>query len=181
MKYNDMKTSKFISLILRHKPQEIGLMLDAHGYVRVDKLLEGMNRKGYNITKIDLDRIVKEDNKGRYSYSQDNIYIRANQGHSIKVDLELQPITPPNVLYHGTCIRVKDLIIKDGIKKMNRQYVHLSKDIETATKVGLRHGELIIFEVDCKSMVKDGYNFYLSENGVYLTDYVPNKYIIVKR
>ena len=177
MKNSDTKTSKFISLILRHKPQEIGLKLDKYGYVKVSDLLVGMNNKGYNITNLDLDRIVSEDNKQRYSYSDDKLYIRANQGHSIPVNLELKSIIPPNILYHGTCIRVKDTIIKDGIKKMQRQYVHLSKDIETATQVGLRHGELIIFEISAFKMLKDGYKFYISENGVYLTDYVPSQYI----
>ena len=177
MRYNDTKTSRYISYVLRHNPQDINKELRKDGYMLVKDLLEGMNNKKYDITLEDLDRIVKEDNKQRYSYSSDKLMIRANQGHSINVDVDLKEIIPPNILYHGTCTRVKDIILKQGIKKMNRQYVHLSKDIETATKVGKRHGELLIFKIDCDRMVKDGIKFYISENGVYLTDYVDKKYI----
>ena len=177
MKYNDTKTSKFISLILRHKPEAINKELRHDGYMLINDLIEGMNNKGYNITINDLDRIVREDGKQRYSFNSNKTMIRANQGHSIKVDIGLKEIIPPNILYHGTCIRVKDIILKEGIKKMSRQYVHLSKDIETAEKVGKRHGELLIFKINCEQMIKDNIKFYISENGVYLTDYVDSKYI----
>lgn len=175
---NDTKISKFISLVLRHKPEVINAELNDNGWLLVDTLIKGIKNK-FNIdfTLEDLKRIVKEDNKQRYSFDDNMTYIRANQGHSVKVDLELKPIKPPKVLYHGTCKRVKNSILKEGIKHMNRQYVHLSKDIETASKVGKRHGELIIFTVNSESMYMDGYNFYKSENGVWLTDYVPSKYI----
>ena len=177
MKYNDTKTSKFISLVLRHKPQVINKQLDEFGYMYVSDLLQGMNNKGYDITLEDLDRIVDTDEKERYSYNSTKDKIRANQGHSVKVNLGLKPIKPPKILYHGTCKRVERNILNEGIRKMSRQYVHLSKDIETATKVGKRHGELLIFKIDSERMFLDGYNFYISDNGVYLVDYVPNKYI----
>ncbi|WP_027624929.1 RNA 2'-phosphotransferase [Clostridium lundense] len=175
----DMKFSKFISLVLRHKPETIGLDMDEEGYVNVNKLIEGMNKIGMAITRQDLDRIVAEDNKQRYSYdlSDDRDKIRANQGHSIKVNLNLKPVSPPAELYHGTAKRFLNSILKEGIKKGNRQYVHLSKDIETAIKVGVRHGEVVVLKIDSYNMAKDGYTFYCSENKVYLTDYVPTKYI----
>lgn len=170
---NDTKVSKFISLILRHKPEEIGLKLDKYGYIKVDDLLKCMINKGYNITIDDLNRIVVEDDKQRYSYSDDGMYIRANQGHSIEVDLSLENKEPPKYLYHGTTTRFLDSIMDKGICKMSRQYVHLSEDIETATKVGLRHGELVILKVSAKEMYGNGFDFYLSKNGVWLTDEVP--------
>ena len=175
----DMELSKFISLILRHKPEEINLELDIYGWANVSNLISGMTKKGFKVTLDDLKRIVIEDNKQRYSFNNDGTKIRANQGHSVKVNLELVPIKPLNVLYHGTSTRFRDSILKNGINKQRRQYVHLSADIETASNVGKRHGELIIFVVDSKQMYGDGYKFYLSENKVWLTDYVPNKYIKV--
>lgn len=172
----DMRISKFISLILRHKPEEIGLTLDEYGYVNVSDLIEGLNRKDYKVTISDLERIVAEDNKQRYSFNKNKTKIKANQGHSIDVNLELQSIEPPKVLYHGTATRFSDSIYKEGIKKQGRQYVHLSADVETAAKVGKRHGELVIFKVNSQQMYRDGYKFFLSENKVWLTDYVPIKY-----
>lgn len=178
----DMKFSKFISLVLRHKPETIGLKLDEEGYVSVKSLIEGMSKQGLDIKKEDLDRIVAEDNKQRYSYdlSGDEERIRANQGHSIKVNLNLEPTDPPSELYHGTAKRFLQSILKEGIKKGNRQFVHLSRDIETATKVGTRHGQAVVLRIDTHEMIKDGFQFYCSENGVYLVDYVPTKYISFK-
>ncbi|MFT8350599.1 RNA 2'-phosphotransferase [Clostridium saccharoperbutylacetonicum] len=173
----EMQISKFISLILRHKPEEIGLKLDEYGYIKTSDLIKGLNLKGYRVTISDIERIVAEDNKQRYSFNEDKSKIKANQGHSIAVNLELQPIEPPKVLYHGTATRFSESICKEGIKKQNRQYVHLSSDVETATKVGKRHGELVIFRIDSDQMYKDGYKFYLSENKVWLTDYVPIEYL----
>lgn len=173
----DMRISKFLSLILRHKPEEIELTLDQYGYINTSDLIRGLNKKGYKVTISDIERIVEEDNKQRYSFNDDKTKIKANQGHSISVNLELQPIEPPNVLYHGTATRFSESICKEGIKKQNRQYVHLSSDIETATIVGKRHGQLIIFKVNSEQMHKDGFQFYLSDNKVWLTDYVPIKYL----
>lgn len=172
----DMRISKFISLILRHKPEEIGLTLDEYGYVNTSDLIKGLNRKGYRVTISDIERIVEDDDKQRYSFNEDKTKIKANQGHSIAVNLELQDIEPPKVLYHGTATRFSESICKEGIKKQGRQYVHLSSDVETATKVGKRHGELVIFKINSEQMYKDGYKFFLSENKVWLTDYVPIKY-----
>lgn len=172
----DQKASKFISLILRHKPQEIGLQLDEYGYVNTNDLINGMIRKGYNVTITDVERIVSEDDKQRYSFNSDKSKIKANQGHSIEVNLELQPVKPPMVLYHGTSKKVLNSILSQGITKKSRQYVHLSADIETASKVGTRHGELVLFKVDSKRMYEDGHEFYLSDNGVWLVDFVPSKY-----
>lgn len=176
----DMRVSKFISLVLRHKPEEIGLKLDEYGYIDISKLIKGINEKGYKVTIEDIERIVMEDDKQRYSFNDDKTKIKANQGHSIAVNLELKSIEPPSVLYHGTATRFRDSICKEGIKKQNRQYVHLSKDIETATKVGKRHGELVIFKINSQQMYQDGFKFYLSENKVWLTNYVPIKYLNVE-
>ncbi|HBJ1650855.1 TPA: RNA 2'-phosphotransferase [Clostridium botulinum] len=173
----DMKASKFMSLVLRHKPQEIGLKLNQYGYMSVKDLINGMNNKGYNITKEDIERIVKDDDKQRYSFSSDKLNIRANQGHSININLELEEKEPPIVLYHGTSTKFLENILNEGIKKQKRQYVHLSNDIETATKVGKRHGELVILEVNTQQMHEQGNKFYLSKNGVWLTDFVPRKFI----
>jgi putative RNA 2'-phosphotransferase len=172
-----MRISKFISLVLRHKPEEIGLTLDEYGYMNTSDLIEGINKKGYTVTMSGIERILAEDDKQRYSFNDDKTKIKANQGHSTKVNLELKAIEPPTLLYHGTATRFSESICKEGIKKQNRQYVHLSADIDTATKVGKRHGELVIFRVNGQQMYQDGYKFYLSENKVWLTDYVSIKYI----
>ncbi len=177
----NMRISKFMSLILRHKPEEIGLTLDEYGYINISDLIKGLNKKGYKVTISDIERIVAEDGKQRYSFNDDKTKIKANQGHSIKVNLELQAVEPPKVLYHGTATRFIESMRKEGIKKQNRQYVHLSADVETATKVGKRHGELIIFKINSEQMSKDGYKFFLSENKVWLTDYVPVKYFEIFR
>ena len=177
MKNNDSKISKYISLILRHKPEEIGLKLDEHGYLGVLDLIEGLNKSYEGFSMDDLERIVREDSNGRYSFNEDKSKIRANQGHSIKVDLGLEPIKPPKVLYHGTRRKYLESILKNGLIKKERQYVHLSKDIETASIVGKRHGDLVILEVDSESMFNDGIKFYLSKNNVWLCDYVKVEYI----
>lgn len=176
---NYKKISIFISLILRHKPEAINCKLDTKGWLSCDKLIYGIrNNFNINFTMNDLKRIVKEDTKQRYSFSEDKKYIRANQGHSLKyVNLDLQEVKPPNILFHGTCDRVVDSILKSGIKKMNRNYVHLSDDINIAKKVGKRHGNVVIFRINTEQMYEDGYKFYLSENRVWLTNFVPNKYI----
>lgn len=177
MKNSDTKISKYISLILRHKPEEIGLELDEHGYLNVSDLINGINRSWKNFNIDDLERIVREDSKQRYSFNEDKSKIRANQGHSIPVNLELQPIKPPNKLYHGTGRKYLDSILKNGLIKKERQYVHLSGDIETASVVGKRHGELVVLEIDSESMFNKGIKFYLSKNNLWLCDYVPVEYI----
>ncbi|GAA0083358.1 RNA 2'-phosphotransferase [Clostridium sp. CTA-6] len=173
----DLKISKFISLVLRHKPQEANLELDKHGWCNITDFLKGLNNKGFKVNITDIERIVREDDKQRYSFNEDKTKIRANQGHSIKIDLKLKAIKPPKVLYHGTSTKVINKILHEGIKKQSRQYVHLSSNIETASKVGKRHGKLAILEVNTEQMHLEGYNFYLSDNKIWLTDYVPSKYL----
>ena len=171
------RASKFLSLILRHDPGQIGITLDPQGWAVVDDLIKGMNDAGSGIGLKDLKVIVETDAKNRYSFSADGLKIRANQGHSVPVDLGLVELQPPDVLYHGTATRFWDSISTEGIKKMSRQYVHLSSDIATATSVGSRHGKLLVLTIDAKSMYTDGVKFYQSENGVWLTDDIPLKYV----
>lgn len=168
--------SKFISLILRHKPEVIGITLDKHGWANTQELIDGINKKTpFNISM--LEDIVKTDNKQRYTFNEDKTKIRANQGHSVNVDVELQEIIPKKNLYHGTGERFVDSILKTGLKPMSRQYVHLSSDIKTATNVGTRHGKPVIFEINVQQMLEDGFTFFISKNGVYLTKEVPKQYL----
>lgn len=164
--------SRYIALILRHRPDVIGITLDEHGWANVSDLLSGIE-----ITMEMLEKIVEEDSKQRYSFNQDKTLIRANQGHSVKVDVELKECIPPNILYHGTGVKYCSSINKQGLISKSRLYVHLSKDIETATNVGNRHGEPFIYEVRAKDMYNDGYKFFLSQNGVWLTKEVPVRYL----
>ena len=170
------ETSKFISLILRHQPEAIGITLDEHGWANVDELIAGI-AKTQKIDRDILEQIVREDEKQRYSFNEDKTLIRANQGHSIPVDVELQEITPPDILYHGTGEKYTNSIDQEGLKPKSRLYVHLSQDTDTATKVGQRHGKPIIYEVNAKQMHEDGYKFYRSVNGVWLTKEVPVGYL----
>lgn len=170
------ETSKLISLVLRHKPEALGLTMDSHGWVDTQALIEKLNAK----QPFDMDmleEIVRTDNKQRYSFNADKTCIRANQGHSIPVDLELLPQEPPKVLYHGTATRFSGSIEQEGLKPMQRQYVHLSALLETALTVGKRHGKPLIYEVDAEAMRKAGFLFYCSENGVWLTAAVPPVYL----
>ena len=170
------KLSVFISLVLRHKPDAAHITLDEHGWANVEELLDGINNTGRKIDMEILEEIVATDNKQRYSFNQDKTMIRANQGHSIPVDVELKEQEPPEFLYHGTATGFLDGIINEGLKPMSRLYVHLSKDTETALKVGKRHGDPIILKIYSRDMYKDGCKFYLSENGVWLTKKVDVKY-----
>lgn len=171
------KLSVFISLILRHKPETIGIQLDEHGWANIDELINGINNSGRKINMEILEEIVRTDNKQRYSFNENKTLIRANQGHSVPVDVELKEQQPPKVLYHGTASRFLDSIIQDGLKPMSRLYVHLSSDMETAMKVGKRHGEPVVLKINTEGMYNDGIKFYLSENGVWLTKSVDKKYI----
>lgn len=178
MEKNLVNLSRFISLILRHKPETVGLSLDEHGYVGVNELIEAINKKSdFSIDLHTLQFIVKTDNKKRYSFSDDGIKIRANQGHSIKVDLGLVEKVPPIILYHGTAEKYLESILKQGLISKSRTHVHLSCDKETAIKVGSRHGKPVVLMVESGLMQHDGYKFYLSENGVWLTNNVPERYI----
>ena len=169
---------RFISMVLRHKPESIGITLDEHGWADVEALIKAMNAHGKYINKVMLEKIVAENDKKRYSFDESHSKIRANQGHSIAVNLELEKKIPPEILYHGTATRFLESIQKSGLLKMGRQYVHLSKDVQTATKVGQRHLKVIVLKVDTKKMIQDGYDFYLSKNGVWLCDTVPPQYLL---
>ncbi len=172
------RLSRFISYILRHNPDVIDIEMDSHGWVRVDALINGINKTNRSIDFVTLCQIVDNDNKNRFSFNDDKTKIRANQGHSIDVDLELEEIIPPGVLYHGTAEKFLESIMKNGILKKSRKYVHLSSDMDTAVKVGIRHGQVAVLVIDTKKMYKEGFKFYLSKNNVWLTDIVPYKYII---
>lgn len=167
---------KYIALILRHKPETIGISLDEHGWADVQKLIEGI-RKDYDFDMSMLEQIVSNDKKQRYSFNEDKSLIRANQGHSIPVDVELEKKIPPEVLYHGTAVKYEVSIDKQGLIPKSRLYVHLSADIETATLVGKRHGNPVIYKVLSAEMQKSGYSFYQSVNGVWLTKQVPVEYL----
>lgn len=172
-----IKTGRYISYLLRHHPEDAGLTLDEHGWVSVEELISAVARSYTGFTRTELDEIVATNNKKRYSYSEDGLRIRANQGHSVQVDVELEEKSPPPVLWHGTAERFVESIQAQGLVSGSRLYVHLSADTETARVVGKRHGKPVIFRVDCERMTKDGYKFYLSVNGVWLTKSVPAEYL----
>lgn len=169
-------TSRYIALILRHKPEVIGITLDEHGWARVDELIEGIGRT-HPINMEILEEIVRTDDKQRYAFNDDKTLIRANQGHSVEVEVELKEAVPPSILYHGTAQKFVPSINQSGLISKTRLYVHLSQTKETALAVGARHGTPLIFEVDAEGMHADGYKFYLSANGVWLTKNVPFKYL----
>lgn len=172
------QTSKFISLILRHKPETIGITLDEHGWADVKELIDGINAAGgHQLNIAALEEIVRSDEKQRYSFNDDHTLIRANQGHSIPVDVELEEKEPPAILYHGTGDKYTSSIDQQGLIPKSRLYVHLSANIETAVKVGKRHGKPVVYSVDCQIMAADGYRFYLSANQVWLTKEVPLRYL----
>ena len=167
----------YMSLLLRHKPEKENLNLDSQGYVLVDELIDKLK-----ISKDDLDWIIGNNDKKRFVYNSNETMIRAAQGHSISVDLKMKRILPPDILYHGTSITNGDKISKSGLIKMNRNHVHLSDDRMTAYSVGMRYAKyqnkLWVIEINAKQMNADGYEFYKSENGVYLTDQVPPLYFL---
>lgn len=174
---NEKQLSVFISLVLRHKPELAKINLDKNGWADVDKLIVGINGTDRKIDRTLLEHIVETDSKMRYCFSQDRKKIRANQGHSVKVDLELKQRIPPDLLYHGTAPHFLDSIISQGLIGKGRLYVHLSNDIDTAVNVGKRHGNVIVLSIDTLRMVQNGFQFFLSENGVWLTKNVPYQYI----
>ncbi|MEG1492034.1 MAG: RNA 2'-phosphotransferase [Oscillospiraceae bacterium] len=171
-----IKTSKFICMILRHKPEAIGITLDEHGWANVTELIERVSKK-YPLTEEILQEIVQNDDKTCYSFSNDNTLIRANQGHSIPVDVELPQIEPPEFLFHGTGEKYVAPIEQMGLIPKSRLYVHLSVDTLTSTKVGTRHGKPVIYRIAAKRMSDDGFTFYCSVNGVWLTKAVPIEYM----
>ncbi len=175
--------SKLLSYALRHNPSSIGINLDGNGWVLVDELIEKIKNSGkHNLGCFSIDilnQIVATNDKKRFEYNEDKTKIRACQGHSVDINLDLKPTEPPDILYHGTNWNCIAAIRMDGLKKMNRQYVHLSKNTETASQVGQRKGSPIILKINSKQMFKDGYEFFLSHNGVWLTNNVPYLYITI--
>lgn len=176
----DARLGRFLGLILRHHPEAAGITLDEHGWADVGALLRGICDAGWQIDQETLEQIVRKDNKQRYSFNGDHTKIRASQGHSIPVDVDLRKVQPPRYLYHGTAARFLPAIQAEGIKKMNRQYVHLSPDYRTAVAVGRRHGSpVVVLRIEAGDMAQDGMAFYRAANGVWLCDYVPPEYFCV--
>ena len=172
-----VRTSKFLSLILRHNPAKAGITLDENGWADVGQLLEAVNASGHVLTLDLLHQIVSDNSKQRFKFNADGTRIRANQGHSIEIDLGLEPQIPPTVLLHGTASRFLDSIRQSGLEPQSRQHVHLSIDRKTAISVGQRHGIAVVLQVDSEGMAAASFGFYLSDNGVWLTERVPPEYI----
>lgn len=167
------RKSRYLTLLLRHSPEKENLDMDEQAYVEVKQILSVLN-----LTQEELEWIVENDSKSRFKFNYNKTKIRACQGHSLPwVQLQYESRIPPSILYHGTNENAWNTIKRDGIQKMKRQYVHLSNDFQTALAVGKRNGRPLILKIDTESMVKDGIKFYLSDNGVWLTDFVDKKYI----
>lgn len=171
------RISKFFSLVLRHSPETIGLNLEKEGWAEVEELISCANANGHDLSQDLLIELVSSNDKQRFAFNDSGTKIRANQGHSIPVDLKLSPQVPPPQLFHGTATRFEASIRKDGLRPGSRQYVHLSSSIEVATSVGTRHGKPLVLRIHAEKMHQDGSAFYLSENGVWLTDSVSVEYI----
>jgi putative RNA 2'-phosphotransferase len=169
--------SKFLSKYLRHAPEELGLTLEPGGWVAVDDLLAGCDRANFPVTHEELQEVVAKNDKQRFSFDESGLKIRANQGHSTEVDLQLEPVTPPDVLYHGTSTDKVEVLLREGARRMKRHHVHLSATVETARKVGDRHGKPVVLRVDAAGMSRAGILFYCSTNGVWLVDEVPPQYL----
>ncbi|MBA4068079.1 MAG: RNA 2'-phosphotransferase [Isosphaera sp.] len=172
-----VRVSKFLSRVLRHAPGDIGLSLEPGGWVPVADLLAGAAAAGVPLTPDDLAEVVRTSDKQRFAFDESGAKVRANQGHSVDVDLQLEPADPPAVLYHGTGHGARDAILSAGLVKMARHHVHLSPDTATATKVGARHGRPVVFAVDAARMAAAGHAFFRSANGVWLVDRVPPEYL----
>lgn len=171
-------TSKFLSLVLRHQPQTVGVTPDRHGWVPIDELLEKCGACGHPITRALLEEVVATSPKQRFAISEDGLRVRANQGHSIEVELGYEPAQPPEWLFHGTIGSVLQAIRAEGLTKMSRHHVHLSADETTARAVGARRGRPIVLRIATGRMHDDGHVFFLSANGVWLTNHVPADYIV---
>ena len=172
-----VRVSKFLSKHLRHAPEKLGLTLSPGGWVAVDDLLAGCARAGFRVSPAELKEVVARNDKQRFSFDESGTLIRANQGHSAPVDLQLEPATPPAVLYHGTPEKSVEQILRTGLKKMARHHVHLSPTVPTAQAVGARRGRPVILAVDAAGMARGGHTFYCSANGVWLVDEVPPQYL----
>src|SRR5215813_2199162 len=173
-----VRISKFLSLVLRHQPEKIGLSLDQSGWAPVEQLIEASRKHGVEFTLEELQNVVASNDKERFSLSEDGLWIRASQGHSIKVELGYAPTAPPEILYHGTADRFLTSIKQQGLIKGKRHHVHLSADVDTAMKVGRRHGKPVVLRIEAGRMRQDGFVFYLSANGVWLAEHVPIQYLV---
>lgn len=171
------KISKFLSLILRHQPEIVALTLEENGWVSVEKLIKACADHGKKFSLAELKEVVATNDKQRFAFNEDETKIRANQGHSVEVEIEFEQTTPPAILYHGTAEKNVGIIFAEGLKKMSRHHVHLSSDIETARKVGMRYGKPVIFQIDTEAMLLENYQFFVSANNVWLTDNVPPGFI----
>lgn len=171
------RISKFLSLVLRHQPDKIGLKLDAQGWADVSELLTKINLEAFSLDRKTLEQVVHENDKQRFAFSQDGTQIRASQGHSVTVELDYSPAEPPEQLYHGTTASALDSIRSEGLQKRKRHHVHLSKDRETAQAVGQRHGPPVILTIHAGEMHRQGLRFFCSANGVWLTDNVPPEFM----
>jgi len=172
-----IKTSKFLSLVLRHEPGRVGLTLGEAGWVGVEELLQAVNRHGVALTLDDLRHVVATSDKKRFALSEDGLRIRASQGHSVEVDLQYPPQTPPEILYHGTAARFLDSIRQHGLQKMERHDVHLSAETKLTLQVGGRHGKPVLLTIRAGDMHRAGFVFRCSANGVWLVDNVPPQFI----
>ena len=173
---NEKEISRFISLILRHKPETVGITLDKHGWADVDELIRGVSRT-HPLTEDLLEEIVRNDEKQRYSFNDDHTKIRANQGHSVKVDVEPEELMPPEYLFHGTGEKYASSIERSGLVPKSRLFVHLSSDLQSAGTVGSRHGKPVVYLVSSGIMAKHGHRFFRSVNGVWMTESVPPEYL----
>lgn len=173
----EKRVSKFLSRVLRHAAQEHGLDLQPGGWVDVDKLTQVLAKHGFMVDRAQLEAVVANNDKNRFSFDGSGTRIRANQGHSVEVDLQLQPVAPPEILYHGTVAKFLESIRATGLTKGERHHVHLSPDVATAEKVGARRGKPVVLVVRSGPMHKAGYPFFVSSNGVWLTDSVPVEYL----
>ena len=172
------RLSKLLSLVLRHKPERMGLTLDEAGWVDVESLLQGFANSGMPITRAELDAVVHTSDKQRFAFSEDGLRIRASQGHSVEVELGYAPANPPPVLFHGTVEKFLESIRTDGLVRGERHHVHLSATEETACQVGQRRGRPVILRIRADKMATSGHLFFLSANGVWLTDHVPAEFIV---
>jgi putative RNA 2'-phosphotransferase len=172
-----VRISKYLSKHLRHQPERLGLELLPGGWVNVDKLLAAASANGFEISLAELQQVVATNDKQRFAFNESGDLIRANQGHSIEIDLQLLVQTPPNTLYHGTHVKAVAAILVAGLQKMSRHHVHLTTDLNMAFKVGGRRGESVILAIDTPAMVMAGYRFYRTENDVWLVDTVPPEYL----
>lgn len=172
-----IRTSKFLSLILRHEPERVGLTLGEAGWVEVDELLAAVSRHGKVLTLEQLQHVVATSDKKRFAFSEDGQRIRASQGHSVEIDLQYAPQTPPEFLYHGTATRFLEAIRKDGLQRMDRHDVHLSAETKITLQVGGRHGKPVLLTIRAGEMHRAGHVFRCSANGVWLVQHVPPGFI----